>query len=140
MTLERLQLGGTDLCVAQGIYSPLLGDPAYATALLPCEKSLAQLWKISVMDDGALEFRNQAVDLNLDVRFAASDDGTPTVLFTPHQLYNQRFTVLEGQDGTFKLSPLHAPTKCITRQDDTLLLLPCEGESSDQSFIRKTCL
>jgi hypothetical protein len=130
----------SELCVSQGAYAPLRGQTSYATTLVECSESVAQMWALNQLDDRVLEIRNEAVDLNLDVRFAASDDATPIVLFDPHLLYNQQFSVLEGDAaGSFKLAPLHAPTKCLTEADGSLILLPCEQGLDAQSFRRTAC-
>jgi len=122
------------LCVTAGSYAPLLGEVSYAVVMQECAGQLGQRWTLEEMEYGALVFANEAVRLNLDVRFAASDDGTPAVLFTPHRLYNQRFVQLSGEGGTFKLSPLHTPEKCLSERGVGLELWPCEPTLTDQTF------
>lgn len=122
------------LCVTAGSYAPLLGEVSYAVVMQECAGQLGQRWTIEEMEYGALVFANEAVRLNLDVRFAASDDGTPAVLFTQHKLYNQRFVQLAGQAGTFKLSPLHTPDKCLSERGVGLELWPCDPAVTDQLF------
>lgn len=139
VTLERLQVASSGRCVSQGAYEPLRGDPSYRTELATCEETLAQMWAIRMLDGGGLEFRNAAVDLNLDVRFAEIGDGTPLVLYNPHQFFNQRFDLHDDDGSTFKLSPLHAPSQCVTEQDPMLVLLPCEAGRTDQTFRRIAC-
>lgn len=122
------------LCVTAGSYAPLLGEAAFAVVLLPCAGELGQRWTIEQMEYGAIVFANEAVILNLDVRFAASDDGTPAVLYTQHRLYNQRFVQLSQEAGTFKLSPLHTPDKCMSERGAGLELWPCDDAVADQTF------
>ena len=147
--LERLQLAVSGLCVEVGDWAPLLLDddtwaPSYRTALTTCRESLRQSWAIQLLsgDDGqgeGYEFRNESTNLNLDVRFASPNEGTPIVLYQPHRLYNQRFTLKAGQNGTFKLSPLHAPEMCLAEVEASLELAPCTVGFNEQSFRRVGC-
>jgi len=121
-------------CVSAGDYAPLLGEVSFAVVMRECAGELGQLWTLEEMEYGALVFANELVTLNLDVRFAASDDGTPAVLFTQHRLYNQRFVQLSQEAGTFKLSPLHTPDKCMSERGAGLELWPCETAVTDQTF------
>lgn len=128
--------------MTRGAYELLLmKDPSYATALETCAADIDQVWAFSTLPGGGLEVRHEATDMNLDVRFAATDDGTPIGLFAPHQFQNQSFAVIASAsgDGTFKLAPLNALTKCLTEQDGTLVLLPCAAGLNEQSFRRLTC-
>lgn len=127
------------LCVSAGSYAPLLGEVSFAVVLQECTGRLAQRWTIEEMEYGAKVFVNEAVVLNLDVQFAASDDGTPAVLYTRHRLYNQRFVELSQGDGTFKLSPLHTPDKCMSERAAGLQLWPCDEASTTQTFEVAAC-
>jgi hypothetical protein len=122
------------LCVSLGQYAPLLGEVAFAVVLDECTGALGQRWTLEEMENGAIVFSSEAVVLNLDVRFAAADDATPVVLYTPHRLYNQRFVRVTSEDGTFKLSPLHATTKCLSERGSGLELWPCDAIADDQEF------
>jgi len=122
------------LCVTTGDYAPLLGEDAFAVVLRACKGEVGQRWTLEEMEYGAIVFTSEAVLLNLDVRFAASDDGTPAVLYTPHRLYNQRFVELSAEAGTFKLQPLHTPTKCLSERTSGLELWPCDPDGTDQVF------
>lgn len=141
--VERLEHAVSGLCLLPGTYALLLGDPSYEIELVECEESLDQSWTIKnlVDPDGleGLEFRNEQVNLNLDVRFAATTDDTPIMLFPPRRFYNQRFLPIEGEEDTFKLAPLHALTKCVTEVDGSLVLLPCRAGLDEQSFRRLNC-
>lgn len=127
------------LCVSAGSYAPLLGEVSFAVVLQECTGRLGQRWTIEEMEYGAKVFVNEAVVLNLDVQFAASDDGTQAVLFTRHRLYNQRFVQLTESDGSFKLSPLHTPDKCMSERGAGLQLWPCDDASTTQTFEVVAC-
>lgn len=126
-------------CVSAGGYAPLLGEVSFAVVMQDCAGNLGQRWTIEEMEYGAIVFANEAVVLNLDVQFAASDDGTPAVLFTQHRLYNQRFVQLSQPGGTFKLSPLHTPDKCMSERGAGLELWPCDDAATDQTFEIVAC-
>jgi hypothetical protein len=139
-TRETIQLRtATGLCVSTGEYTPLLGEVSFAVVLQECQGTLGQRWTIEEMEYGAIVFASEAVVLNLDVRFAAADDGTPVVLYTPHRLYNQRFVQVSAEGGTFKLSPLHATTKCLSERGAGLELWPCDDAATDQTFEIVAC-
>jgi len=126
-------------CVSLGEYAPLLGEVAFAVVIDECTGALGQRWTMEAMEYGAIVFSSEGVVLNLDVRFAASDDGTPVVLYTPHRLYNQRFVQITAEDGTFTLSPLHAQTKCLSERGNGLELWPCDAAATDQTFELIAC-
>ncbi len=134
----RLELVKSGLCFALGRSYTLVNDPAYLIALVPCDADESELWALHPKDPGTA-FENVSSGFNLDVQFAATDDGTPFVLFEPHSLYNQRFEQLAAEGG-FALSPLHAPGKCLTERDGVLALLPCDPVTSNQTIRILECL
>lgn len=136
---ERIQVTDNELCFSRGAFQLLLGDPSYAIKLTECSIDPAQIWVITELTPGVVEARNYSVDLNLDTQFSAVDPGTPIDLYTPHQLYNQRFVVTENTDGSFKLSPLNAKTQCVSAWDGSLLLRNCDESFVGQSFVRLSC-
>jgi hypothetical protein len=133
-----MELVKSGLCFALGRSYPLVNDPAFLIALVQCDSDEKELWALHSMDPG-IAFENVSSGFNLDVQFAATDDGTPFVLFEPHQLYNQRFEQLEAEGG-FALSPLHAPGKCLTEHEGKLALLPCDPVNSNQTIRILECL
>lgn len=139
-TRTAIQLrASSGLCVSVGGYAPLLGEEAFAVVLRECVGAVSQRWTLEEMEYGSLVFSSENVQLNLDVRFAASEDGTPAVLYTPHRLYNQRFVPLSEEGGSFKLSPLHTPDKCMSERAAGLELWPCDPAATDQTFDIITC-
>jgi hypothetical protein len=136
---ERLQIADSELCLARGKFQLLLGDPSYLIELVECSSDVKQTWTVNEVEAGIIEARNYSVDLNLDVQFAATEVGTPVELFTPHQLYNQRFDVLTVTSDTFKLSPRNAPAQCVSSWNSSLILRPCDDNFTGQAFRRISC-
>jgi len=136
---ERLQVTDTELCLARGEFQLLLGDPSYLIELVECSSDVRQTWTIAELEPGVVEARNYSVDLNLDVQFAATEAGTVVDLFSPHQLYNQRFELQPVDADTFKLSPRNAPQQCVSQWSGSLVLRPCDGGLTGQTFRRLSC-
>lgn len=136
---ERLQVVDTGLCLARGDFQLLLGDPSYLINLAECSSDVRQTWTINELEAGVIEARNYSVDLNLDVQFAATESGTALDLFSPHQLYNQRFELVPVDVDTFKLSPRNAPLQCVSQWNGSLVLRPCDGDFVGQVFRRLSC-
>lgn len=136
--LVRLQLTESGSCVSVGVFTELASDPAYETRLAACAPSAA-FWFSMRGDDSSRELRSEATNYNLDVRFAASQSGTALVLYAPHFLYNQRFRVLPAAGETFRLSPLHASTQCVSERAGRLEIWPCDDGDPSQTFRKLTC-
>lgn len=143
----RLRQGET-LCLRRGAPTTIAQDPAFFVELAPCDQSAEALW--SVLPAGpAFEVRNQDSGDNLDIRLAATGDGTTAVLYEPHQLYNQRFFLRSGpaagteaspEGGERWIAPRHADTKCLTAFPEAstgqqVQLWPCEGVRADQHWV-----
>jgi hypothetical protein len=140
LPLEKLRATGPGLCLGRGASRDLLGDKGYDCVLSPCAETWEQLWTIRVDDAGALEIRNEEVDMNMDVQFADSAAGTPLVLYEPHQLYNQRYFAIQGPDDTFQLTPRNAQGQCVEALGASLQLQPCNALTPGQFFRRETCV
>lgn len=134
----RLSLVASGHCVAMGAYAPLFGGESYLVDLSDCSGDVLQLWTVLEMESGARVFQSEASGFNLDVRFSSPESGTPTVLYTAHMNYNQRFSPLPVSGG-FKLSPLHALDKCLSERDGALALWPCDDLAEDQKFSLLSC-
>lgn len=133
-------------CLARGDATTVAQSPAFEVDLAPCDDSEDQAWSV-LPSAGAYELRNVATDHNLDIRLAATADGTTAVLYVPHQLYNQRFFVREGPAPGFAplvggerwLAPRHAELQCLTfvptaAPGSRLQLWPCDGARDDQKW------
>lgn len=144
---DHYQLRSGELCLGQGDPTTIAGEPAYRVGLAPCDDSAVHVW--SVRGSGpAYEFRQIAVAHNLDVRLAATGDGTTLVLYEPHQLYNQRFFVRSGpapgtdaelSGGARWLAPQHVDSKCITVFPDLppgsqVQIWPCDESWEEQKL------
>lgn len=140
----------SDLCLQKGAPTTVGGAPAFRTQIARCVSSLEQLWTLLPQADAdAYEFRHVETGNNLDIRFAASADGTIAILFEPHQvyeLYNQRFFVRSGPaagtegelvGGPRWLAPRHVDSKCLTHlpdavEDTEVQIWPCAADDPDQ--------
>jgi hypothetical protein len=128
------------LCVQQGILSPLAGETAFSVVVGPCDwEARTTLWTTRIDQDGVYEIRSESTNFNLDVRYAASSDGTPLVLYSPHQLYNQRYSVVTAPEETVKMVPLHAPLQCVTQVNSGLQIWPCAASTVEQRFRIVSC-
>jgi len=92
----------TGACLSSGVPTQIEVTPdvmGYTVELDPeCRDIPEQRWQLIADADGALSFgpdeweiRNQALNWNLDLEGARFFDGTEALLYTPHDLSNQRF-------------------------------------------------
>ena len=133
-------------CLRSGPETSVAGELAHTVVAATCNGSAREAWELRA-SAGAYEIRNLAVAANLDIRLAATGDGTPAVLYVPHQLYNQRFFVRSGATlGTEAppgesrlLAPRHVDTKCLTyvpgaSGGDQVQVWPCDELRADQRW------
>jgi hypothetical protein len=126
-------------CLAQGASTTVANEPAFEVILAECAASLPQRWRLIDAGLGSFELRNLASDDNLDIQFAATTDGTPAVLFEPHQLYNQRFLFGPRADGSVSLSPRHATLMCLQQVGGRVQIWSCDGAEPAQGFLLSSC-
>lgn len=138
LTVVRIQ-AEDGRCLSQGDSIILGSGMGHDVDLVPCDESVEQRWTIEAESGGVWEIRNEASNMNLDVKFADTVDGTEFVLYTPHELYNQRFFPLPSPDGTFALAPRHVMGKCAEVVDGSLQLLPCDAANPLQRFEEVAC-
>ncbi len=136
VTIETSESGQ---CLAQGPSTMVANEPAFEVILAECNASLPQRWRLIDAGLGSFELRNLASDDNLDIQFAATTDGTPAVLFEPHQLYNQRFLFGPRADGSVSLSPRHATLKCLQQVGGGVQIWSCDGGEPAQGFVLSSC-
>lgn len=129
--LVHLMFDGSGKCVAPGDATTILEIPAYEVAMVDCEDEPGQDWTIYVDSLLSWEFRSELLGMNLDMQLAGVVDGTPAVLFDPHQGYNQRFVAALAGDAV-RLSPRNAPAMCLTQVSDGIVLKPCSPDNPDQ--------
>jgi hypothetical protein len=99
-----------------------------------CEPIDGQRWQLIASELGSFQFRNVATAFNLDIQFSSSDSGTLAVLFSPHELYNQRFVLRERIGSAFEVSPLHARLQCLTLRDSLVAIWPCNIDDAGQAW------
>lgn len=128
----RIRHRGAQSCLAAGLPTTVGGEPAFEVRLNACKNEAGEHWELSSTDTGVFEVRHLITDYNLDVRFAATADGTPMVLFEPHRLYNQRFRFAPVSGGVFRIVPHHAEEKCLTLQGARVELWPCTATDAQQ--------
>jgi hypothetical protein len=138
LEVVRLSMNDEELCIARGEETLISMNVSYFAALAPCAEDAGQMWTVNVGAAKAWEVRSESVNLNLDVRFLETEDGTPLVLYNAHDLPNQRFDALNFPDGSFSLVPLHATGQCITKMGEALEIWPCD-EGPDQRFRLLAC-
>lgn len=133
-------------CLRSGPETTVAGELAHTVVAAPCDGSAREVWSLRA-SSGAYEFRNLAQAANLDIRLAATGDGTSAVLYVPHQLYNQRFFVRGGASlGTELppgdsrlLAPRHVDSKCLTyvpgaTSGEQVQIWPCDELRGDQRW------
>ncbi len=140
LTLVRIQLSESDLCITRGDATTFLESPGYEVVLAPCAEDETQWWTVAGLSDGSWELRNEATDMNLDMNYAATSDGTPAVLFDAHGNHNQRFYILPGAAETIFFAPSHVRGKCLEARDNDVEMWPCDPENSAQNFKQIACV
>ncbi len=139
LTVERIVSVPSGFCIAQGGPILLASQPGFEAVLQECDALRWQHWTMLAGEQGYLEIQNENARMNLDVKYAATDDGTPAVLFAPHLLYNQLFSLRPVTTDTFQLAPRHVPGKCLEARGTELEIWPCDNTKLEQTFQRIAC-
>lgn len=139
-TLQMLRFKQSGNCVRQGEPTLIGNDPAYLVVTGECNQEHEAAWVTLPDPYSALQFRNEASALNLDVRLAASASGTPLVLYQPHALYNQRFLPILKDNTGFLLSPRHAEQQCLTEVAGGVEIWPCNATLATQRLELIDCV
>lgn len=137
--LYAVRFAQSGKCILQGEPTLIGTDPANLIVTGECSQAREALWVVLADNYNALQFRNEASNLNLDVRYAAPTSGTPLVLFEPHALYNQRFLRTQESDTRFKLSPRHAEQQCLTEVQGGVEIWPCNPTATTQQLELLDC-
>ncbi len=131
--LVRIRQRSSELCLGRAGPITIAGDPAFDVALAVCSDDL-QSWRLIAADFALFNARHVSTEYNLDIKFAATSDGTPAVLYPPHQLYNQRFAFDPRDDGALSIAPRNVPAKCLTQVGLEAQIFPCEPADPAQAW------
>ncbi len=129
MLLIRFTQSGN--CIRKGDPIPLGEDTGFAIETGACTQAPEGMWTANPYPY-ALSFRNEAVNLNLDVQFSSPAGGTPLVLYDPHPGYNQRFGKLGETASSFLLSPRFTQDMCLTEINGRVEIWPCNSAVGGQ--------
>ncbi len=127
-------------CIAQGEEVALQPDiTGNSIVTKECTQEDDEHWVILPFPY-ARAYRNQSSNMNLEVRFASPEAGTPVVLFAPHGSYNQRFARLDENDDGFLLSARHIiEAMCLTEVDGAVEIWPCNPAGPGQRIELVAC-
>ncbi len=142
----RIRNVATGLCLGQGAAIEVGGEPAYEVLLVECSGP-SRLWMLTATGSEppgggpgspSYQVQNVPIEMNLDMQYAGTADGTPAVLFRPHQLDNQRFYFLPLPGGGFWMSPGNVPfggvPKCLRENGSGVDLRPCVAGDDREAF------
>jgi Ricin-type beta-trefoil lectin domain-like len=137
---ERIVIEDSGLCLGRGEFVALAGATlAYRVVATACSTDIRQMWIFEDSGTDVFGLRNYSVDLKLDVQYAGTAVPTPVVLYETVPGDHQRFRVRPLDEGTFKLSPMHDPTKCVSAGDGILQTRPCDDDTPGQVLRRVEC-
>jgi hypothetical protein len=134
----RIRNVATGLCLGQGDAIEVGGEPAFEVLLVECMADPSQLWRLSATVADSYFVQNVPIEMNLDMQYAGTADGTPAVLFSAHQLDNQRFYFPPLPGGGFWMSPANVPfggvPKCLRENGSGVELRPCVAGDEREAF------
>ena len=105
----------------------LMGNPGYRVALdQSCSSDPAGVWDLIAVGPGRFQFQNVGVDMNLDIQFAATTNGTPAVLYAPTMLRNQQFIFRSLGSSRFELAAAHVLNQCLAERLPQPEIWPCD--------------
>ena len=130
-------------CLGAGSPTTVFGNPAFETDFAADCTLPAQAWDLSPA--GALSvfsFKNVGSADDLDVRMAATQSGTPVIVYPATGLDNQKFEARARSGSTYELRPQHATASCVLATVLTAQIAPCAPNDSAQAWQieRSDCL
>lgn len=131
----QVRHAATQRCLTAGPPIVVAGATANSVTLTACSDQPGSSWDIIALSDGAFHARNVALRWNLDIEQGFTEDGTRAVLFTPHQLDNQRFRLRFRRPRIFEIEPVHAPTRCLTGGELESSIWPCDADDARQDWL-----
>jgi hypothetical protein len=132
-TVVQIRQQSSGRCLAQGAATTIGDNPAFEITLADCAAQAAQRFALMDAGPGIFEMRNVATNLNVDIQFAETADGTPAVLYAPHQLYNQRFRFISLSVGN-AIAPRHVMGKCLSERGTRVEIWPCTPGDATQRW------
>jgi hypothetical protein len=128
-----------------GAFTP--SASGYEVLLEACAPVDGQRWRLSVVpvDEPTIsdpnrvvwhvEARNVARNLNLDMEAADPYDGTRALLYTPHDMENQRFEFTPNGDDLYMISPLHVDNACLQAMSTSIpAMYGCDPMNAAQQW------
>jgi hypothetical protein len=139
----RVQQATSLRCLRAGEPTVLMGNPGYRVALdESCSSDPAGVWDLIVAGPQRYQFQNVGVDMNLDIQFAATSNGTPAVLYAPTMLRNQQFIFRSLGSSRFELAAAHAFAQCLAERVPQPEIWPCNPNDTTMiwQLIPERCL
>lgn len=128
-------------CLTAGAAGTLENAPMFELDVTTCAGSRAQTWRLTAQTSPSFTVNSVTSGFNLDIRFGGANSGTPALLFSPHQLDNQRFQFRPRRDRVFEVAPVHAPLQCLTDLGAEAQIWPCDPTDprQDWQLLATTC-
>ncbi|HEX3776299.1 MAG TPA: RICIN domain-containing protein [Polyangiaceae bacterium] len=121
-------------CLGVGAPTTVFGNPAFETAFGDCGLP-AQTWDLSAQAGAnVFSFENVISEDSLDVRMAATQSGTPVILYAATGLSNQQFAVRARGASYVELRPQHASSSCVGVAAASAQISPCAPTDSTQTW------
>jgi hypothetical protein len=136
----RLRAAATGQCLAVGSTTTVGGNPAWATAMADDCAIAGEIWDLIAdgtgITAGSYEVKSSTTDYALDIRMAATADGTPAILYTSTTNANQRFFFRKRRAGVFELAPGHvsAWASCLSSAPPVPAIARCSSSATDQEW------
>jgi hypothetical protein len=121
-------------CLGVGPATTVFGNPAFETAFGDCSEP-TQAWDLSAQAGAnVFSFKNVISEDSLDVRMAATQSGTPVILYAATGLANQQFAVHTRGASYVELRPQHASSSCVGVAGSSAQIAPCAPSDSTQTW------
>jgi Ricin-type beta-trefoil lectin domain-like len=130
-------------CLGSGEPTTVFGNPAFDTRFDVDCSAPAQAWDLSAVGSaGVFTFKNVGSADNLDVKMAATQNGTLVIVYAPTGLANQQFEARSRSGSSYELRPQHAPASCVGANTPGAQISICSANDTSQvwQFERSDCL
>jgi hypothetical protein len=123
------------LCLGIGDPTTVFGNPGFQTTLVAGCTLPGQVWDLSATGaEGVFTLKNVISGDNLDVRMAATQNGTAVIAYPATGLDNQEFEARALGSASFELRPQHVSTSCVVAVGLSAQISTCALNDANQAW------